>query len=106
MGAGRRLLEGRNGRDQFGVTAADLDDLRKSFKERQVKTARFVVKRRRDPMLAVIVVYNPVTGREGKVLVSEPIRADFNNEDAQAAARRLAPQVPDYKVILPVGMEL
>lgn len=71
-----------------------------------MKHAMFVVKRRATPMLAVIVDYNPETGRKGRVLVSEPIRDNFSNADLTEAARRLVPQVPDRKVILPIGVDL
>ncbi|MGT2457796.1 hypothetical protein ACU4GI_33380 [Cupriavidus basilensis] len=71
-----------------------------------MKNAMFVVKRRQSPMLAAIVEYSEVSGRRGKVLVSEPIANDFTNDMLIAAARRLAPQVSGYQVILPVGVEL
>lgn len=71
-----------------------------------MKKAMFLVKRRSVPMLAAIVAFDEATGRRGKVLVSEPIRSDFNNADVLAAARRLVPQVLDRDVILPMGMEL
>ncbi|CAN7780819.1 hypothetical protein LJR296_007989 [Cupriavidus necator] len=71
-----------------------------------MKKAMFVVKRRQSPMLAAIVEYSEVSGRRGKVLVSEPIANDFTNEMLIAAARRLVPQVTGYQVILPIGVDL
>ncbi|MDD5301382.1 MAG: hypothetical protein PHD65_12940 [Gallionella sp.] len=71
-----------------------------------MKKAIFIVKQRTKPMLAAIVVYQEATGRKGKVLVSEPIKSNFSNDDLEAAARRLVPLVPDYKVILPTGVEI
>lgn len=68
--------------------------------------ALFTVKRRSTPMLAVVVAYNEVSERKGKVLASEPIRRDFSVADLEAAARRLAPQVSSHDVILPTGIEL
>jgi hypothetical protein len=66
----------------------------------------FTVKRRSTPMLAVVVAYNEVSERKGKVLASEPIRSDFSVADVMAAARRLVPQVSTHDVILPSGIEL
>ena len=57
-------------------------------------------------MLAVVVAYNEVSERKGKVLASEPIRSDFSNADLEAAARRLVAQVSAYDVILPTGIQL
>lgn len=57
-------------------------------------------------MLAVVVAYNEVSERKGKVLASEPIRSDFSVADLEAAARRLVPQVSSHVVILPIGIEL
>jgi hypothetical protein len=68
--------------------------------------AMFTVKRRSSPMLAVVVAYNEVTEREGKVLVSEPIRSNFSIADLEASARRLVPQVSSHDVILPTGIQL
>jgi hypothetical protein len=68
--------------------------------------AMFTVKRRSTPMLAVVVAYNDVSGRKGKVLISESIRSDFSVADVVAAARRLVPQVSTHEVILPTGIEL
>ncbi len=68
--------------------------------------AMFTVKRRSKPMLAVVVAYNEVSERKGKVLASEPIRSDFSVADLEAAARRLVPQVSSHVVILPIGIEL
>lgn len=68
--------------------------------------AMFTVKRRSTPMLAVVVAYNEVSERKGKVLASEPIRSDFSYADLEAAARRLVPQVSSHDVILPTGIEL
>lgn len=70
------------------------------------KKAMFVVKRRSVPMLAAVVAYHEGSGRIGKVLASEPIKSDFSNADLIAVARRLVPQVPDYDVVLPVGVDL
>jgi hypothetical protein len=66
----------------------------------------FTVKRRSTPMLAVVVVYNEVSERTGKVLASEPIRTGFSMAELEAAARRLVPQVSSHDVILPIGIEL
>lgn len=71
-----------------------------------MKKAMFVIKRRSTPMLAAIVDYNETTGRKGRVLVSEPLSDNFTTADLVAAARRMVPQVPDRKVILPIGIEL
>ena len=68
--------------------------------------AMFTVKRRSKPVLAVVVAYNEVSERTGKVLASEPIRNDFSHADLEAAARRLVPQVSSHDVILPTGIEL
>jgi hypothetical protein len=68
--------------------------------------AMFTVKRRCTPMLAVVVAFNEVSERKGKVLASEPIRNDFSVADLEAAARRLALQVSSHNVILPTGIEL
>lgn len=68
--------------------------------------AMFTVKRRSTPMLAVVVSYNEISERKGKVLASEPIRSDFSNADLEAVARRLVPQVSSHDVILPTGIEL
>lgn len=57
-------------------------------------------------MLAVVVAYNEVSERKGKVLASEPIRSDFSHADLEAAARRLVAQVSAYDVILPTGIQL
>lgn len=57
-------------------------------------------------MLAVVVSYNEISERKGKVLASEPIRSGFSNADLEAAARRLVPQVSSHDVILPTGIEL
>lgn len=70
------------------------------------KKAMFTVKRRAKPMLAVVVAYNFVTGRAGKVIVSEPLRDGFTNEDLIAAARRLVPMAVGYEVVLPTGVEI
>jgi hypothetical protein len=70
------------------------------------KFAIFTVKHRSSPKLAVIVAYNPETGRQGKVLASEPIADSFSNDDLAAAATRLAPQATGYELILPIGVEL
>jgi hypothetical protein len=53
---------------------------------RQVKTTRFAVNQRCDPMLASVVMYDLVTGRDGEILVSEPIRSNFSSADTLAAA--------------------
>lgn len=71
-----------------------------------MKKAMLIVKRRATPMLAAIVEYDQASGRKGKILASESIRADFGNADLVAAARRLALQVPGHEVILPAGVEL
>lgn len=71
-----------------------------------MKLAMLIVKRRCTPMLAALVDYNESSGRKGRVLVSEPIKSDFTNDDLVAAARRLIPQVTDRDVILPIGMDL
>jgi hypothetical protein len=68
--------------------------------------AIFTVKRRSTPMLAVVVAYNEVTERKGKVLASEPIRSDFSIADLESSARRLVLEVSSYDVILPTGIEL
>lgn len=68
--------------------------------------AMFTVKRHSTPMLAVVVAYNEISERKGKVLASEPIRSDFSAADVAAAARRLVPQVSTHDVILPTGIEL
>jgi hypothetical protein len=71
-----------------------------------MKKAMLIVKRRSIPMLVSVVEYDERTGRKGKVLASEPIKNDFGNEDLVAAARSLVPQVANYEVILPIGVEL
>lgn len=71
-----------------------------------MKKAMFTVKRRVNPMLAVIVEYNEATGRKGKILASEPIKSDFSNSDAEAAAPRLVLLVLDRDIILPTGISL
>lgn len=68
--------------------------------------AMFTVKRRSKPMQAVIVAYNEVTGRKGKVLASVSISEVFTNDDLVAAAKQLLPQVTSYDVILPIGVEV
>jgi hypothetical protein len=68
--------------------------------------AIFTVKRRSTPVQAVVVAYNEVTERKGKVLASEPIRSNFSIADLEASARRLVPQVSTHEVILPTGIEL
>lgn len=68
--------------------------------------AMFTIKRRRDPILAAVVTYSEASGRMGKILVSESIRSDFSNDDLITAAKRLVPQVPDYEVILPIGVNI
>ena len=67
--------------------------------------AMFTVKRRSTPMMAVVVAYNEVSERKGKVLASEPIRSDFSYADLETAARRLVSQVSSHDVILPTGIE-
>lgn len=71
-----------------------------------MKKAMFVVKRRCTPMLAAVDDYNESSGRQGRILASEPIKRDFTNTDLIAAARRLVPQVTDREVILPIGVDL
>ncbi len=66
----------------------------------------FTVKHRRKPKLAAVVAYNEVTGRQGKVLASEPIGDNFSAAQLEAAAKRLVPQVSSHDVILPTGIEL
>ncbi|WP_155293096.1 hypothetical protein [Comamonas testosteroni] len=68
--------------------------------------AMFTIKRRTKPMQAVIVAYNEVTGRKGKVLASVSISEVFTNADLVAAAKQLLPQVTSYEVILPIGVEI
>lgn len=68
--------------------------------------AMFTVKRRSKPMVVAVVTYNQVSQRMGKVLASEPIHSDFTNDDLIAAAKRLVKQVPNYDVILPVGVNI
>ena len=53
-----------------------------------------------------VVAYNEASDRMGKILVSEPIRADFSNDDLIAAAKKLVSQLPDYEVILPIGVNI
>ena len=64
------------------------------------------VKHRSKPKLAVVVAYNEISGRLGKVLASEPIGDHFSIDELVAAARRLVPQVSSHDVILPTGIEL
>lgn len=71
-----------------------------------MKKAMLVIKRRCSPMLAAIVDYNESSGRQGRILVSEPIKSDFSNADLTVVARRLVPQVMDREVILPTGVDL
>lgn len=68
--------------------------------------AMLTIKRRRDPIVAAVVTYNEASGRMGKILISEPIRSDFSNDDLIAVAKKLVPQVPDYEVILPIGVNI
>ncbi len=68
--------------------------------------AMFTVKRRSTPKLAVVVAYDEVSQRQGKVLASEPICDNFSKAELEAAARRLVPQVSSHEVILPIGIEL
>lgn len=70
------------------------------------KKAMLVVKRRSLPMMASVIAYNEETGRKGRVLAAEPIKNDFDNDELTNAARRLVELLPDYEVILPVGVEL
>lgn len=71
-----------------------------------MKRAMFTIKRRTKPMLAAVVAYSETTGRLGRVIVSEPIRDEFTNEDLVEVARRLVPQAEGYVVALPVGVEI
>lgn len=66
----------------------------------------FTVKRRGNPPLAAVVAYNLASERMGRILVSEAIPADFSNDDLIAAAKRLVSQVPEYDVILPIGVNI
>ncbi len=68
--------------------------------------AMFTVKHRSKPKLAAVVVYNEMSGRQGRVLVSEPIVDNFSTVQLEAAAKRLVPQVSSHDVILPTGIEL
>jgi len=70
------------------------------------KQAMFTVKYRSKPKLAVVVAYNSATGRQGKVIVSEPIADSFSSADLVSAARRLVPMAVGYEVILPLGVNL
>lgn len=58
--------------------------------------AIFTVKRRASPMLAMVVAYNEVSGRNGNVLASEPINNNFSPAELEAAAKRLVPQVSTH----------
>lgn len=67
----------------------------------------FTVKHRSVPKLAVVVAYNEVSGRKGRVLASEAIQSKFSIDDLTAAAKRLVPQVSShFEVILPIGIEI
>lgn len=70
------------------------------------KNAMFTVKHRSTPKCAVVVAYNEATGRQGKVIASEPIKDNFSNADLIDAARRLVPKAEGYDVILPIGVDL
>lgn len=68
--------------------------------------AMFTVKHRCKPKLAVVVAYNELSGRQGKILASEPISDVFTTAELKAPAKRLVSQVSSHDVILPTGLEL